>query len=114
MSREKPAEKPEDLRTLMKKYRIVWLGIIDEADWPDGHRDTFRHIKQRGHLTFDTYSEDSDVGLLDEPWRAQTRDRAIRITKKAKRCLDADKNEAGWRFDIEHEVLRRFEIEVAW
>ena len=21
---------------------------------------------------------------------------------------------AGWRFDIEHEVLRRFEIEVSW
>jgi hypothetical protein len=75
---------------------------------------TFRNIKALGEYKFDTYSHSVSVLSDEEPWKQQTQTRAQWLANRAERLFGQERNEAGWRFGLENDVLRRFTVEVAW
>lgn len=63
---------------------------------------------------FDTYIPEVSVFSSEKPWKQQTKARAQWLVERASRLMGQDRNEAGWRFALENEVLRRLTVEVAW
>ncbi|KAH7219627.1 hypothetical protein DER44DRAFT_847716 [Fusarium oxysporum] len=98
-----PPNQREIQRQLMKKYNIIFDGPIDSItnpQWPSNCNTIFDHIRISADFT-------------RFPWRHQAQQRAKRITKIAKRCLESRKNESGWRLALESEVMARFSVEIA-
>ncbi|KAG4293561.1 hypothetical protein FPRO06_00146 [Fusarium proliferatum] len=60
------------------------------------------------------YREAISADFARVPWKYQVPSRAKRIAEKAKQCIDARKNESGWRLSLESEVMARFTVEIAW
>jgi hypothetical protein len=100
------------LRGLAKKYRITFR--LPSENWPAAHLTTFRNIKKLGDQTFDSYCESVNIRSHEEPWTEQTKHRAEWLAKRASSLFGQERNEAGWRFGLENDVLRRFSVEVAW
>jgi hypothetical protein len=100
------------LRRLMKDYHIRPRLPLD--GWPVAHSTTFENIKTLGNRKFDSYCESVTVRSAEEPWTQQTKARAEWLAKRASRLFSQQRNEAGWRFGLENDVLRRFSVEVAW
>ena len=105
---------PVNLYKLIKEYRIQFDTQGHPDSWPDSHRQTFADIKELGKKEYQVYSETVDVESDLKPWRAQIKTRAKRISGLANNCRNSRKNEAGWRLNVEPEVLARFTIEVNW
>ncbi|KAK5994182.1 hypothetical protein PT974_07625 [Cladobotryum mycophilum] len=106
----------ETQRRLMNKHKVKFLGPIEslrEEDQPANYRTIVSHIRQLGRTDFAQYHESITVDANERPWREQIRRRAQRIAGLAKRCLEARKNETGWRMALESEVVARFTVEVA-
>ncbi|QKX59465.1 uncharacterized protein TRUGW13939_06599 [Talaromyces rugulosus] len=101
----------QSLRRLAKRYHI--RPRLPSDEWPEAHVKTFRNIKALGEYKFDTYSHSISVLSDKEPWKQQTQARARWLTTRAERLFGQDRNEAGWRFGLENDVLRRFTVEVA-
>ncbi|RDL40397.1 uncharacterized protein BP5553_00376 [Venustampulla echinocandica] len=106
------AQKKQAHRDLVSEYNIFFDGRTDKARWPSAHSKTFNDIQKIGRTEIAKYHE-SVIRGSDKPWRAQTKRRAERIVAKAQLCLEANRNEAGWRLNLEHEILARLTIEVA-
>jgi hypothetical protein len=83
-------------------------------EWPEAHVKTFQDIKTVGKYKFDTYAHNISVHSEKEPWKQQTQARARWLANRAERLFGQERNEAGWRFGLENDVLRRFMVEVAW
>ncbi|KEF62473.1 uncharacterized protein A1O9_00446 [Exophiala aquamarina CBS 119918] len=96
-------------RALCEKF-----GIVFERRHlhPPSHRAIFDDIEILGKTDYNKYSTSVTIESKDKPWRHSTKKRAEIITEKAIRCLDANKNEMGWRLALEPEILSRFEVEV--
>lgn len=101
----------QSLRRLAKRFNI--RNRREGEEWPEAHRTTFQNIKSLSQNRFDTYIPEVSASN-DKPWRQQTKKRAQWLVERAKRLVGQDSNEAGWRFALENEVLRRFMVEVAW
>lgn len=113
-----PKNDPAHVQRMMKKYKIRFLGPADTLSpesCPANLRTTLDQARKLGHTDYDTYTEDvrSDAAQ-QQPWRYQRLDRAQTLFTTAARCLRLRKAEAGWRFDVEPLVCRRFTVEVAW
>lgn len=81
-----------------------------------GHEEIFDDIKALGSYDLQSYKSGVTIESRQRPW-ALTESmlrRARRVSDKARACHKARKNEAGWRFGLESEILSRFEIEVVW
>jgi hypothetical protein len=100
------------LRRLVKRYKIRFRS--PSHPWPAAHSTTFQTIKTLGEQQFNTYSENVNIRSHEEPWTAQTKNRAEWLANRASRLSTQQRNEAGWRFSLETDVLRRFSVEVAW
>lgn len=100
------------LRRLAKSYRIGFK--LPSDDWPAAHSTTFQNIKKLGDQKFDSYCESVSIRSHGEPWTEQTKHRAEWLANRASRIFGQQRNEAGWRFGLENDVLRRFSVEVAW
>jgi hypothetical protein len=81
---------------------------------PEAHVKTFQDIKRVERYKFDTYVQSISVRSDKEPWTQQTLARARWLATRAERLFRQERNEAGWRFGLENDVLRRFMVEVAW
>ena len=103
----------QHLRKLIRQYNIHF-DRGDRTHWPLTCQETFANIKALGEKNFEAYCESITVESEEKPWRAQTKRRAERIAEFATRCLEERKNEAGWRMNLESEILARFTIEVNW
>lgn len=103
-----------DLRRLAKVHRIAFLPQLSADQWPSKHRKTFENIRKIGSRPYDTYCANFDIRSNEEPWKQQTKQRATWLAERTARLLTQQRNEAGWRFGLENDVLRRFTIEVAW
>lgn len=103
-----------DLRRLAKRYRITFKPPISSDQWPSAHRNTFANIQKIGDQKFDSFCANVDIHSSEQPWREQTKHRAEWLAKRATRLFSQQRNEAGWRFGLENDVLRRFSVEVAW
>ncbi|EGU75170.1 hypothetical protein FOXB_14309 [Fusarium oxysporum f. sp. conglutinans Fo5176] len=111
-----PPNQREIQRQLMKKYNIIFDGPIDSItspQWPGNCNTIFDHIRRLGRTDYSEYRESISADFTRFPWRHQVQQRAKRITKIAKRCLESRKNESGWRLALESEVMARFSVEIA-
>ncbi|KAH8805455.1 hypothetical protein F5884DRAFT_799316 [Xylogone sp. PMI_703] len=102
-----------DLRRLAKRYGITIQSSPDAQQWPAVHRRLFESIRKIGDQKFDSFCASIDIRSNDEPWREQTKHRAEWLAKRASRLFDQQRNESGWRFGLENDILRRFSVEVA-
>jgi len=103
-----------DLRRLAKKFRITFKPPGFSEQWPATHRTTFENIRTIGEQKFDSFCANIDINSNDQPWRKQTKNRAEWLAKRASLLFNQQRNEAGWRYGLENDVLRRFSFEVAW
>lgn len=105
-------DQDRNLRATAKKNRIAFK--MPSEQWPAEHRDTFKNIRELATRTFDSYSEHVDIWSSDKPWITQTKRRAEWLARRACQLFHQNRNEAGWRFGLENDVLYRFGSEVAW
>ncbi|KAH8889236.1 hypothetical protein GQ53DRAFT_842939 [Thozetella sp. PMI_491] len=102
--------------TLVKQFNIHFDGPVDavpKEGWPTTRQAIVEHIQKLGKQEYHQYQESISYDVLHRPWREQVRRRATRTVELAKSCLNGRKNEAGWRFSVEAEVMARLSIEVA-
>ena len=99
-------------RRLMKKFGIVFRPP-DHRPWPSEHYNTFATIQKIGDHKFDGFDVDNIISN-ERPWTGQIKVEAERVAQRAGRLLGQNRNEAGWRFALENDVLHRFQVEVAW
>jgi hypothetical protein len=107
------SESDRDLRRLAKRYRISFKPPVSSDQWPSVRRNTFESIQKLGVQRFDGYSASIDICSSEQPWRQHTKHRAGWLAKRAAHLSNQQRNEAGWRFGLENDVLRRFSVEVA-
>jgi len=106
------ANSDRDLRKLAREYGIAFKP--SSSDWPLAHQASFNSIQKIGDLKFDTFSASIDIRSSEEPWREKVKDRAEWLATRAAHLFNQRRNESGWRFGLENDVLRRFSVEVAW
>lgn len=107
----------EAQRRLMKKYNIFFDGPVNLSNlsqFPPNLGTYFQHVKELGRTTYKDHCTNISADFHHHPWRHQVRKRADRIAHIAKRCLNTRQNESGWRLNVEHEIMARFSVEVAW
>jgi len=104
----------ERLVKLIEEYRIKSFGPMASNEWPSAHKDHFENIRNIRDQKFDTFCASIDIRSRDEPWRERTKYHAEWLAKRACSLYNQQRNEAGWRFGLENDVLRRLNIEVAW
>lgn len=102
----------QSLRRLAKRFNIRDRRVGE--DWPEAHKETFQDIKSMSQYRFETYIPEVSVHSDKKPWKHQTKARAQWLVDRAERLFGQERNEAGWRFGLENDVLRRFTAEVAW
>ncbi|KIX06830.1 uncharacterized protein Z518_04806 [Rhinocladiella mackenziei CBS 650.93] len=97
------------LRRLLRRYRVFY--DLDDRQAPV-HDAYFEDIQKLGEHNIDEYRSNITIESRQRPWRQDILSRAKAISAKARRCLEANKNEASWRLSIESEILARFSVEV--
>ncbi|OAP59599.1 hypothetical protein AYL99_06897 [Fonsecaea erecta] len=85
----------------------------EQRQWPSEHYHTFTPIQKIGDQKFDSFDTDTVISN-ERPWRGQIKVEAERVAQRAGRLLGQDRDEAGWRFALENDLLHRFHVEVAW
>jgi hypothetical protein len=106
-------------RRLIKKHHIYFDRPIEApfsppASWSTSLWTLVNHVQALGTKRYAGYKESITSDALYRPWREQARRRAERTAALSQRCLEDRKNESGWRFSVEAEVMARMSIEVAW
>ncbi|GKZ37575.1 hypothetical protein AbraIFM66950_009188 [Aspergillus brasiliensis] len=101
----------QELRRLMKRYRIRFQ--LPGEPWPAQHAGSFGNIKALGDYKYESYFAGVNIWTSQEPWKQQIKARADWLHQRAKRLYSQERNEAGWRFGLENDVLLRFSAEVA-
>ena len=104
----------DNLRRLAKRHRITFKPPLSSDQWPPAHRNNFANIRKIGDQKFESFCANVDIRSSEEPWREQTKHRAEWLAQRAARLFSQQRNEAGWRFGLENDVLQRFSVEVAW
>ena len=105
-------KKDDNLRGLIEKFRINFRPP-SHGQLPSRYKNTFDQIRAIRDIRFDSYCAENVIPN-EEPWTAQTKRRAEWLSNRAATLLYQQRNEAGWRFDLENDVLHRFMVEVAW
>lgn len=105
-------DRARNLRRLAKKHNIAFRLPSDSP--PAAHLNKFKFVRTLGDRKFDNYCEVVGVRSEEEPWTEQTKRRAEWLTSRASQLSGQQRNESGWRFGLENEVLLRFSVEVAW
>lgn len=104
---------PDDSdRELLNKLGISFKRLGSHA-LPLQHCRTFNRIRAIQKKNLDDYHKDS-TSQSNKPWREQTYKRAKWLATCAAKLVDQQRNEAGWRFNIENDVFHRFRVDVAW
>ncbi|KAF2793994.1 hypothetical protein K505DRAFT_417428 [Melanomma pulvis-pyrius CBS 109.77] len=83
------------------------------VDVPPEHKDKFKIIQDLGRISYENYGFTPNGDTLDKPWQQDIKTRAVRLMSFASRCRKENRNESGWRYDIEQRLFERFDIEVA-
>ncbi|KAL3473918.1 hypothetical protein BJX99DRAFT_272002 [Aspergillus californicus] len=95
-----------------KVLKIRFLGPVPPANWPRAHQRLFGDIQKLGDQKYSAFAESVSIDSIEKPWRGQIKQRAARLVVRSRMSRNDRKNEAGWRFTIEPEVLYRFTVEV--
>jgi hypothetical protein len=101
--------KRQGIEVNSKKYDPLTV-----ADIPPEHKDKFEIVQSLGRILFDNYGFIPNGDTPDKPWQRDIKKRAVQLRQFASRCRDENRNESGWRYEIEQRLFERFDIEVAW
>ncbi|KAH4013756.1 hypothetical protein HBH98_194300 [Parastagonospora nodorum] len=109
-------KKYRDLKAETKRQRIFFNSQKFSSRFlnlvPEPHQEKFFTIQQLGRTLFKKYAFVPGCNSLEQPWQYKNKRKASRLVRDAVRCRDANKNEGGWRYELEPKVFERFEIEV--
>ena len=97
-----------------EKYGIRYIGHVEQADWPIGHRKLLSDIKALGGTSANEYRAQVTVGSAEKPWRVDNVKRAGEFVASMKKLSNEDRNEPDWRLRAECIAFHRFTVEVAW
>ncbi|KAF2474461.1 uncharacterized protein BDR25DRAFT_386024 [Lindgomyces ingoldianus] len=104
------------LKAAAKRDRIFVNSIKYSAlscrNVPEDHMESFAIVQQLGHVTYAEYGYLPNMSP-EKPWQGKNKERAARILLYATRCRKENRNEAGWRHEVESRLFERFDIEVA-
>jgi hypothetical protein len=110
-----------ELKRQAKQARIFVKPIIynpkDSAsneNVPTDHKDKFAVIQSLGRTQYFTYGYVPSNETPDKPWQLANRHKATVLMRCAAKCRKENRNEAGWRNEVEFRLFKRFDIEVAW
>jgi hypothetical protein len=81
---------------------------------PTVHREKFFEIQSLGSRHFDNDGSLSAVVPTAGPWPRERRWTAASIHRRAEKCRSENRNESGWRAEIENRIFQRFDIQVTW
>jgi hypothetical protein len=116
--RHSKEDQDRDLRREAKRQGIEFNSIkynpLTVVDIPPELKDKFAVIQSLGCITFNDYGFIPSGDTLDKPWQQDIKRRALQLMNFAARCRNENRNESGWRYDIEQKLFERFDIEVAW
>ncbi|EXJ68817.1 uncharacterized protein A1O5_07748 [Cladophialophora psammophila CBS 110553] len=98
-------------RKLLRESNVFFDLNQSQAPGPEAY---FQDIRALGGTNLDEYRANITIESDQKPWRQVILQHANFLSAKARRCLEQDKNEAGWRLLVEPAVIARFGIEVAW
>lgn len=111
-------KKYRDLKAETKRQRIFFssqkFSSRSQSLVPELHREMFFTIQKLGRTLYDTYAFEPRYDFMERPWQSENKRKASRLVRDAIRCREANKNEGGWRYELEPKVFERFEIEVTW
>ncbi|RYP08292.1 hypothetical protein DL765_008834 [Monosporascus sp. GIB2] len=80
---------------------------------PTEHKDKFDVIQRLGRISFSNFGLLPSGDTPDKPWQGDIKKRAMQLMRFAARCRKENRNESGWRYEIEQRLFERFDIEVA-
>jgi hypothetical protein len=110
----------EELRELKREAKAANIYFKTEKYTPldsesvlTDHNETFAVIQSLGRTVWSAYRVTAIDGV-DKPWQRSNTKKAAQIALFAKKCRRENRNEAGWRNEIESKIFQRFDIEVAW
>jgi hypothetical protein len=75
---------------------------------------TFDEIQELGETYLDSYDANLNKEKREKPWRAAIFDQAVTISHKARLLCSEDIGEETGRYDLEHKIFDRFDVEVTW
>jgi hypothetical protein len=107
------SDRDRDLRSLAKRYGISFVGRLSSERWPLDHTVHFKNIYKIEKYRYDSYCADINF-RSGEFWRKHTKQQAKWLANRAIRLSFQGRNEAGWRFNVENDIFRRFQTEVTW
>jgi hypothetical protein len=87
---------------------------LTTVDIPVELKDQFAVIQILGRISGSNFGLVPNGDTPDKPWQLHTKKRAIQLMRYAARCRRENRNESGWRYEIEQRLFERFDIEVAW
>ncbi|KAI9668201.1 MAG: hypothetical protein M1821_001021 [Bathelium mastoideum] len=83
-----------------------------QSNVPADHREKFRCIQSLGDKKFDNYASEPTMNATSGPWQRERKATAAKIHSLARKCRSENRNEDGWRSEIEPLVFQRFDVEV--
>jgi hypothetical protein len=117
-TRHSKEDQDRELRREAKRQGIEVNSIkynpLTVIDIPPEHKDNFAIIQSLGRISFSNYGFTPNGDTPDKPWQLDIKKRAVQLMRFASRCRRENRNESGWRYEIEQRLFERFDIEVAW
>ena len=92
------------------KFNILPPGFKSPSE---AHNGVFKAIENLSSRSFSLFVNPVD-NPLDQPWKHQTKVRAQRLAHRAHQLSLQQRNEPGWRMNIEPDVMERFREEIVW
>jgi len=92
-----------------KKY-----GPYSSTNVPVDHQEKFEVIQELGRTLYSTYGYVPHTETQNKPWQKVNKQRAAQLVHFAVKCRRENRNESGWRNEVEFRLFERFDIEVAW
>lgn len=93
---------------------IEFLGPNEFDRWPETHRRLFEDVQKLGNQKYNSFVVRITRESIQKPWMRATKARAERLSMLAERSYREHKNESGWRYAVENEIMYRFTVEVSW
>jgi hypothetical protein len=81
---------------------------------PPDHKDIFACLQSLGRTEYFKYGWTPNHESPDKPWEQENKRKALKLVHSATKCRKENRNEAGWRNEVESRLFERFDIEVAW
>jgi hypothetical protein len=110
-----------ELKRQAKQARVFVKPIIydpkdsaNNKNVPTDHQEKFAVIQALGRTPYFTYGYFPSNETPDKPWQLENKKRANFLIHRAAKCRKENRNEAGWRYEVEVKLFERFDIEVAW